>query len=462
MGVAERNGLRSCARLTRGHKIAIALLTILFVIYHSTPYDSRPRAFVRFQQNNVEDYIQNNYPSDSWLFRRQRYPINPDQDIGIILKTGYGTRHRVNALLQALSNESFFSDTIVVQDFPVVEESQKNYSLANGKVVPAIDIIGWNLKRGALNGTENLERMRKYKHLAAAVEAEEWMLSDGIGRNMGWELDAMKFLPSLEYAWLSMPKKKWYLVLDDDTYIVKPSLTLLLGHLNPAKPTFLGNPVGDYKGRFPHGGSSVIVSGSAVSKLYDGHPDVVAEGHQESPTATWGDKLLSTTFMKIGVYLDETYRRMFNGENPWMTRMWVDRFCLPIVSFHGLGEGDSMEQVGNTFKHMEAPVFWRQLADIYGAYNFSSFHQDPVRANMDFVGRLDEHSTTFTDVNDMPQCIKLCGQHRNTCLAWTFDPALRVCHIAPWAIIGDIAEGRFSGVNAPLAEWLAKKCHTPS
>ncbi|RYP40431.1 hypothetical protein DL769_011772 [Monosporascus sp. CRB-8-3] len=441
MGVVERNGLRSCARLTRGHKITIALLTILFVIYHSTPYDSRPRSFVRFQHNNVEDYIQTNYPSDSWLFRRQRYPIDPDQDIGVILKTGYGTRHRVNTLLQALSNETFFSDTIVVQDFPVVVGNQKNYSLANGKVVPAIDIIGWNLKR---------------------VGAEEWMLSDGIGRDMGWELDAMKFLPSLEYAWLNMPKKKWYLILDDDTYIIKPSLTLLLGHLNPAKPTFLGNPVGDYKGRFPHGGSSVIISGSAVSKLYDGHPDVVAEGHQESPTAIWGDKLLSTTLMKIGVYLDETYRRMFNGENPWMTRMWVDRFCLPLVSFHGLGEGDSMEQVGNTFKHMDAPVFWRQLADIYGAYNFSSFHQDPVRANMDFVGRLDEHSTTFTDVDDVPQCIKLCGQHRNTCLAWTFDPALRLCHIAPWAIIGDIAEGRFSGVNAPLAEWVANKCHAPS
>ncbi|RYO75450.1 hypothetical protein DL766_002537 [Monosporascus sp. MC13-8B] len=407
MGVAERNGLRSCARLTRGHKITIALLTILFIIYHSTPYDSRPRSF-------------------------------------------------------ALSNETFFSDTIVVQDFPVVEESQKNYSLANGKAVPAIDIIGWNLKRGALNGTQNLERMRKYKHLADAVGAEEWMLADGIGRNMGWELDAMKFLPSLEYAWLNMPKKKWYLVLDDDTYIIKHSLTLLLGHLNPAKPTFLGNPVGDYKGRFPHGGSSVIISGSAVSKLYDGHPDIVAEGHQESPTAIWGDKLLSTTFMKIGVYLDETYGRMFNGENPWMTRMWVDRFCLPLVSFHGLGEGDLMEQVGNTFKHMEGPVFWRQLADIYGTYNFSSFHQDPVRANMDFVGRLDEHSTTFTDVNDVPQCIKLCGQHRNTCLAWTFDPALRLCHIAPWAIIGEIAEGRSSGVNAPLAEWVANKCHTPS
>ncbi len=259
-----------------------------------------------------------------------------------------------------------------------------------------------------------------------------------------------------------MPKKKWYLILDDDTYIIKPSLTLLLGHINPSVPTLLGNPVGDYKGRFPHGGSAVVVSGSALSKLYDGHPEIVAEGHQESPTAIWGDKLLSTTFMKIGVYLDETYGRMFNGENPWMTRMWVDRFCLPLVSFHGLGERDFMEQVGNTFKMLHEPVFWRQLGNIYGASDFSSFHKDPIRANMNFVGRLDEHSTTFKDVENVPECITICGQHSKSCLAWAFDSVLKQCHIAPWAIIGDSVEGHFSGINAPLAEWLIKKCHSPS
>lgn len=272
----------------------------------------------------------------------------------------------------------------------------------------------------------------------------------------------LQFLPSLEYVWTNVPRKKWYLLLDDDTYIVKASLSLLLGHLNPSKPTFIGNPVGDYKGRFPHGGSAVVISGSALSKLFDGHPDVVAEGHKESPTAIWGDKLLSTTFMKVGIYLDETYRRMFNGENPWMTRMWVDRFCLPLVSFHGLGKRDDMENVGNTFSHQEEPFFWRQLGGIYGAANFSSFHKDPIRANMDFVGRLDEFSTTFKDVDNVPECIRICGQHAKSCLAWTFDPGLHLCHIAPWTIIGDPAEGRFSGINAPLGEWVTNKCHSSS
>jgi hypothetical protein len=249
-------------------------------------------------------------------------------------------------------------------------------------------------------------------------------------------------------------------MLDDDTYVIKSSLSFLLGHIDPRKPTFLGNPVGDYKGRFPHGGSSVVISGSALSKLFDGHPKVVAEGHLESPTATWGDKLLSTTLMKIGVYLDEGYRRMFNGENPWMTRMWADRFCLPLVSFHGLGVGDAMELVGNTFAQFKDPVFWRQLGTIYGAADFASFHQEPIRVNMDFVGRLDEHSTSFTNVESVSECIRLCGQHSTQCLAWSYDAPGKFCHIAPWAIIGDFVEGRLSGINAPLAEHLAAGCHS--
>ncbi|KAI1415618.1 glycosyltransferase family 31 protein [Hypoxylon sp. FL1857] len=461
MGLAERRSLRSCiTRPSRPQKITLAVVAFLFIIYNLTPYDSRPRSFLRFQHNVIEDYYQNVHPSDSWLFKPQAYPINPDNDIAIVIKTGFGTKQRVSAALQALSNESFFADTIVTQDFPLLPD-QKNYTLANGKEVPVIDIIGWNLERGALKGQEQQERVMKYTTLSEAIEGEEWMLADGIGKDMGWELDAMKFLPSLEYMWQNMPKKKWYIMADDDTYIIKSSLHLVLGHLNYAKPQFLGNPVGDYKGRFPHGGSSVVMSGAALSKLYDQHPEVVAEGHQESPTAIWGDKLLSTTFMKIGVYLDETYRRLFNGEPPWMTRMWVDRFCLPLVSFHGLGSGDAMLHVGETFKNTTQPVFWRQLGKIYGAPDFASFIAEPIRTNIDYVGRLDEYSTTVEKITEVEECVKICHEHPAGCLAWTFDPGRKQCHYARWAILGDAAEGRFSGINGQLAQKLESSCHSP-
>ncbi|KAI5862559.1 glycosyltransferase family 31 protein [Durotheca rogersii] len=459
MGIVERKSIRACiTRPSRPQKITLAVLVLLFVFYSLTPYDSPLRSFFRFQHNVVQDYYQNALPSDAWLFSPQPYPIDPDNDVAIIIKTGFGTRNRVPRTLQALSNESFFADVLVVQDFPALRNQY--YALSNGKKVPVIDIIGWNLDRGALKGQEWQERVMRYTSLADAVEAEEWVLADGLGKDIGWELDAMKFLPSLEYVWQTMPKKKWYIMTDDDTYLIKSSLALLLGHLNYAKPHFIGNPVGDYKGRFPHGGSSVVMSGAAVSRLYDGHPEVVIEGHQESPTAIWGDKLLSTTFMKIGIYLDETYRRFFNGEPPWMTRMWIDRFCLPLVSFHGLGSGDAMVHVGETFRNMTEPMFWRQLGRVYGAPDFASFVAEPIRANIDYVGRLDEHSTTVDKVTEVEECVKICREHSTGCLAWTFDPGRQQCSFGRWAILGDHAEGRFSGIDGQTAQKIESLCHS--
>lgn len=248
---------------------------------------------------------------------------------------------------------------------------------------------------------------------------------------------------------------------DDDTYVIKSSLALVLGHLDYTQPHYLGNPVGDFLGRFAHGGSSAVISGAAMAKLFDGHPEYVSEAHIESVSVTWGDKLLSTTLMKVAVYLEEEYARLFNGEPPHMTRMWQDRFCLPLASFHGLGDGKRMEETNQHFKELKEPVFWRQLGSIYGAASFESFVAEPIRVNQDFVGRLDEHSTTVDNVQTVEECVKICGVHSTECLAWTWDQVAKQCHYAPWSIIGDYRENVLSGVNYALAKKLEEGCHSP-
>lgn len=446
-------------RLSRSRIQILSALGILFILYLLTPYDSPIRAAFRFQHTVVDDYLQHKFPSDAWLFKNQKYPIDPDSDVGIIVKTGFGTRHRVPKLLAALGNETMNNDMIVLQDHPML--AHENFSLPNGKNVPAVDIIGWMLATKQLQGKEHVERVTKYLHLAEAIEAEEWFVSDGLSKEIGWEMDAMKFISGFQYAWKTMPKKKWYVMIDDDTYLIKESLNLALGHLNPAKPQYLGNPVGDYKGRFAHGGSSAIVSAAAMSKLFDRRPDIVAAANLEAPTAIWGDKLLAETLMKIGVYLDESYSRLFNGEPPHMTRMWADRFCIPLTTFHGLGSGDALHQVGNTFKSIREPVFWRQLGSIYGAAAFDTFVAEPIRINTNFVGRLDDRSTTVENVKTVEECLATCQRRSSDCLAWTWAQNTKQCFLAPWALIGDAQDGVFSGINAKLAMKLADRCHSP-
>lgn len=184
-------GYHNMGRPNRSLRLAVIVAVLLLVLYSLTPYDSPIRSFFRFHSNVIEDYVQERHPNDAWLFKEQRYPVDPAKDIGIIVKTGYGTRERVPRALYALANETLFTDIIVTQDFPA-SSSPKHQHKMNGKPVPVVDIVGWNLERGALAGAEHMERISKYKHLASAVEAEEWQLADGLGKSMGWELDALK------------------------------------------------------------------------------------------------------------------------------------------------------------------------------------------------------------------------------------------------------------------------------
>lgn len=178
-------------RLSKSRIHVLAAVAVLFVIYLLTPYDSTVRSAFRFQQTIVSDYIQHKYPSDKWLLGAQKYPIDPIKDVGVVIKTGYGTRRRVPNMLDAYSKEEFTGNMVIVQDYPV-EDDKQNYTLPNGNSIPVLDVIGWMLENKMLAGKENFERITKYRHLSEAIEGEELFLSEELSKDIGWELDAMK------------------------------------------------------------------------------------------------------------------------------------------------------------------------------------------------------------------------------------------------------------------------------
>lgn len=53
-------------------------------------------------------------------------------------------------------------------------------------------------------------------------------------------------MPSLELAYRAMPDKKWFILVDDDTYLIHPSLNFILGHFDPSithcKWSLVGQP----------------------------------------------------------------------------------------------------------------------------------------------------------------------------------------------------------------------------
>jgi hypothetical protein len=254
-----------------------------------------------------------------------------------------------------------------------------------------------------------------------------------------------------------LPLKKWYLIIDDDTYLLRPSLQLLLSHLDPTVPQYIGNAVGDFKGRFAHGGSAIILSQKAMEKLWE-NPEVLAASMKKSLTDKWGDRLVATTFQKIGIYLDERFSHLFNGERPRTTKLRPDRMCSPLVSFHTVNTPQEMKQVGVAFGDKKAPVLWSDIWGIYRAPEIQSFKETPIRAQQDHVGKLDEATTSISGVDSAERCMQKCIRKGKSCLAWTWETRPKVCHLSPWAIVGEKAEGKYSGINAKWMEYYMRNC----
>lgn len=243
---------------------------------------------------------------------------------------------------------------------------------------------------------------------------------------------------------------------DDDTFILRPSLYRFLEHLNPSDAFYLGNAVGDYKGRFAHGGSSFIISNGAMSKLLNGNSEIISQAYIASLDETWGDKLVATTLIKVGVYLSERYRHFFNGEPPLMTKISADRLCSPIVSFHGLIRPEQMKEVGRTFAEINKPVFWRDLWRIYGQ-PVDAFDTLSIRLNQDHVGRQgDPDMSRATDSAE--KCAEECESLGQQCLAWTWDIQTQGCLMSPWVVVGDKPEGKYSGLNVKEMTKLDSQC----
>lgn len=263
----------------------------------------------------------------------------------------------------------------------------------------------------------------------------------------------------MDLLYHKMPDKKWYIILDDDTYLVRPSLETVLSHLNPEEPLYIGNAVGDFRARFAHGGSAVVLSGAAMRKLFV-YPKVVEEAYRESLSETWGDRLVAMTLQKVGVYLDERYSHHFNGEHPLQTRISVDRFCSPILSFHNLRQQDDMAMVGEAMGSLQTPLRWGSVLEVIGGQSFqdTAQHQRAQRIR-DHIGAEDESTRRLSGFRSAEACQAFCEDEKERCLAWTYAPEGNRCLVSPWMAAGKpVADGSSSGVSWPQVQALLRRC----
>lgn len=247
-------------------------------------------------------------------------------------------------------------------------------------------------------------------------------------------------------------------MVDDDTYLIPQTLEPLLEHLDPSNSHYIGNAVGDYRARFAHGGSGVILSQAAVHRLF-AHPEIVSAAHRESLDEVWGDRLLAMALARVGVYLDETYTSFFDGDRLWRAKVTEGRLCSPVVSFHRLSTPELMRAVDLVMRDVKPGIVrWADLWELVQAPAFDSPVWVAGREDLDHVGELDDVTVTVDDVRTAEECAQVCQRQRKDYLAWTWEPTTLACHFAPWMIPGVQAVGKVSGINAPVVQAIAERC----
>lgn len=186
---------------TRPGVVALALLA---VCYYCLPYDSALRLSVRFNSQRVVNTFAPPHRSlEAWTLAPlgnasgaalpaggRHLPALYD-DVGVLLKTGYGTQHRVGPQIEALGLRPDTDDAgnvVVVGDW----DGEVVYGPHGRHRIAVHDAIAPVLASGVLGARANCARAEKYRALAAAVRAGDDAEALRISQAVGWELDAMK------------------------------------------------------------------------------------------------------------------------------------------------------------------------------------------------------------------------------------------------------------------------------
>lgn len=243
------------------------------------------------------------------------FPRNTLANVQVVVKTGIGERHSLEALLSSYG--SCISNLLIVSDTPDIVQGQHVH-----------DILGNLPSSYAQNNSDWSVYETQLQTIAAGNEVSK--------SHEGWKLDRFKFLPMIEYAYTNNSNADWYIFIETDTYVFWDVLFRVLEKINPRESHYLGTAVpGAYNRWFGYGGAAIVLSQGLLQ-------DLALEGDQRlSVKYEWmaredccGDAVLAYVFhAELGARLENMYPT-FSGEEPQWTWISKDNWCTPLLSLH--------------------------------------------------------------------------------------------------------------------------------
>ena len=203
---------------------------------------------------------------------------------------------------------------------------------------PVFDVL-WRYPRDFIIGSDELARYRaQVDYARGSLPVQRLKKQDA--REEARIIAAMakyKVLQSMAAMWEYRPERKWYIFVDDETYVNRPNLMDWLAQYDPEETNFFGNsPQPEVPDQFATGGSSFILSGKAMKELFGDRKNLIKSWQpyiKEYPSAL--QLVITLVEMELKVSMGTLWPGStgFSPSNiPFSPTLW----CEPVVMMHGV------------------------------------------------------------------------------------------------------------------------------
>lgn len=229
----------------------------------------------------------------------------------------------------------------------------------------------------------------------------------------GWKSDAQKNIPGFRVLYEKFPDAEWYIMIDDDTYVLMDNLKEALDNLDPMVPHYLGAVTGfigcdgvrswSNTAVFAHGGSGIVVSRGALLKMLP-----IVDTCIEKYKSCWaGDIRLGLCLRDVGVPVKNAG---FFSSDPPNSKFNFTYPCSTPRTFHHLlpDQMQKLYELEQVAKRQHQRVL---LVDV-----FRAFLDDTAMVNYDRPGGDFKNAKTAS----AEECKALCKSLKK-CVAYTFE-----------------------------------------
>lgn len=180
--------LRLGVRLVR--QLLVAVPVVILLLWVLLPNDHFLRLWARF---NLSPVIDPTLTTKQFYAAPLPHPVDLNRDVALLVKSGYGTRHRMRGWLDLIQRGMHFDQFLFVADFDTDDLAMVD---AKGEPVVVHNVVNMTMHRvmDKLNFEEQKRypRIEKYTTLEGALKHEYNTIADKVAQEFGWEMDAMK------------------------------------------------------------------------------------------------------------------------------------------------------------------------------------------------------------------------------------------------------------------------------